>query len=332
MLFKKIFYISSFFVLAVLINLSLSNRVFAEEATTTAITTTATSTATTTFANDATLFTTVATTTATSTPVATTTVPTPPSFNPLSAVDVEKMVRSYFADVPIMFPIAKCESGFRQFRSDGRVLYGGTGSMIGIFQISSGHTSKATSLGFDIQTIDGNLGYARYLYNKQSTDPWISSIDCWNPNNSVSTNGSIDPQNKNLSFGMTDSGVLTLQQMLNRTGFPVSSTGAGSPGNETTMFGSLTRAALRSFQCAKNIACSGNEYTTGYGLYDQRTRAALVSASASAPVVQQTVTQAPVTPSAISNDDSPQIVAMKAQLVQLIALVAELQKQLAALR
>ena len=53
--------------------------------------------------------------------------------------------------------------------------------------------------------------------------------------------------------------VKTLQQMLNNNGFSIVSTGPGSKGNETTMFGAFTREALRKFQCAKQIVCDGTE-------------------------------------------------------------------------
>jgi len=46
-------------------------------------------------------------------------------------------------------------------------------------------------------------------------------------------------------------------------------------GNDTGYFGPLTRAAVRKFQCAQNIVCSGNESTTGWGRAGPKTRAAL---------------------------------------------------------
>jgi peptidoglycan hydrolase-like protein with peptidoglycan-binding domain len=75
---------------------------------------------------------------------------------------------------------------------------------------------------------------------------------------------------------MNDAQVMTLQQILNRSGFVIAPSGPGAPGSETSYFGAMTREAVRKFQCAKGIACDGSESTSGYGLVGPRTRAALI--------------------------------------------------------
>lgn len=59
---------------------------------------------------------------------------------------------------------------------------------------------------------------------------------------------------RSLTTGQKGGDVKTLQQYLNTKGYTISATGAGSPGNETTTFGGLTRSALARFQAAHNIS------------------------------------------------------------------------------
>jgi len=58
---------------------------------------------------------------------------------------------------------------------------------------------------------------------------------------------------KDLFFGLFSNDVKELQIFLNQNNFPLAETNYGSPGNETTFFGPLTRAALIRFQKANNI-------------------------------------------------------------------------------
>lgn len=219
---------------------------------------------------------------------------------------VAAAVSSYFSDIPVMIAIAKCESGPRQFAIGGTPLYAGTGDrMVGIFQIDSSiHTAPALALGFDITTVIGNMGYARYLYGAEGTAPWISSFPCWSYAAASNTVGATDGATAvspmasgtpiltlNLSLGWIDPQVLILQQLLNQIGYTLASSGPGSPGNETTKFGALTYAALKKFQCAQGIACTGDEATTGYGLLNAPTRAALLAEAANgAPLAAATTT------------------------------------------
>lgn len=58
----------------------------------------------------------------------------------------------------------------------------------------------------------------------------------------------------NLTVGMTNADVMTLQQFLNANGYTVSTSGAGSAGMESMYFGTKTKAALAAFQAAKGIS------------------------------------------------------------------------------
>lgn len=72
----------------------------------------------------------------------------------------------------------------------------------------------------------------------------------------------------NLTVGSLGSEVRELQQFLNAHGYTVSASGAGSPGNETTMFGAATKAALMKYQKAMGI-------TPASGYFGPLTRAAV---------------------------------------------------------
>ena len=59
---------------------------------------------------------------------------------------------------------------------------------------------------------------------------------------------------RNLSLGVTGEDVRCLQRYLNGAGFPVSASGAGSAGAETTLYGPLTQSAVARWQAANNVA------------------------------------------------------------------------------
>ena len=59
---------------------------------------------------------------------------------------------------------------------------------------------------------------------------------------------------RDLTLTSTGEDVRQLQIFLNASGYTVANTGAGSPGSETTYFGTLTRAALARYQAANGIS------------------------------------------------------------------------------
>jgi hypothetical protein len=94
---------------------------------------------------------------------------------------LESVVREYFADIPLMAEIAKCESRYRQFEKDGSVFRGIVNDKdVGLLQINEYyHLKRAKKLGIDVHTVDGNLEYARLLYEEEGSRPWNSSSPCW---------------------------------------------------------------------------------------------------------------------------------------------------------
>ena len=82
------------------------------------------------------------------------------------------------------------------------------------------------------------------------------------------TSSAVHAFKANLTLGSLGSEVKALQEFLNSHGYTVANSGAGSPGNETTKFGGLTRAAVIKYQKAKGI-------TPAVGYFGAKTRAAV---------------------------------------------------------
>lgn len=97
-------------------------------------------------------------------------------------IGLESEVRLYFKDAPIMAEVVKCESRFRQFEADGSVIRGKVNNKdVGLGQINEYyHSERAKKLGLDLHTVEGNLAYAKLLYEEEGTRPWKSSAPCWN--------------------------------------------------------------------------------------------------------------------------------------------------------
>jgi hypothetical protein len=112
-------------------------------------------------------------------------------------VDVETYVREYFSDIPILAEVARCESGNRQFGKNGKVLRGiEVPADVGVMQINETyHLKRATNLGMNIHTLEGNLEYARFLYEEGGdhgeslgTRPWLASSKCWSKFDTLALN------------------------------------------------------------------------------------------------------------------------------------------------
>lgn len=95
---------------------------------------------------------------------------------------IENYLRVQYADTPILVEIARCESTFSQFDKDGNVVRGRVNNQdVGVMQINEKyHADRAQELGLDIHTIEGNVAYAKYLYEQEGAAPWKSSSKCWN--------------------------------------------------------------------------------------------------------------------------------------------------------
>lgn len=98
-----------------------------------------------------------------------------------STKNTEAIVRAYFADIPVMAEIARCESTFRHELEDGSILQGRVDPAdTGVMQINKRyHLKTATAMELDIEDLYENMAYARHLYEKQGTQPWSASMPCW---------------------------------------------------------------------------------------------------------------------------------------------------------
>ncbi len=96
-------------------------------------------------------------------------------------VTLENYVKDYFKDEPVLADIARCESQYRQFGKTGQIIRGKVNQYdIGIMQINEKyHAEQAEKNGFDLYTLEGNMAYGKWLYEKEGVTPWMSSSKCW---------------------------------------------------------------------------------------------------------------------------------------------------------
>lgn len=99
----------------------------------------------------------------------------------LTKKEIQDRAGEIFKNDPVLLAIAQCESSFRHYDTDGTVLRGKTNPAdVGLMQINEKyHADKASELGFDLETPEGNMQYAKWLYEKEGVTPWISSSSCW---------------------------------------------------------------------------------------------------------------------------------------------------------
>ncbi|MES3031241.1 MAG: hypothetical protein V4697_02405 [Patescibacteria group bacterium] len=95
--------------------------------------------------------------------------------------DIEIYLRKHFASTPILVEVAWCESTFTQYDKEGNVIRGRVNNAdVGVMQINEKyHLEAAERLGLDIHTVEGNVAYAKYLYDTYGTSPWNASKPCW---------------------------------------------------------------------------------------------------------------------------------------------------------
>jgi len=189
------------------------------------------------------------------------------------AASLDRLVSLAFPDTPAMVEVARCESGLRHYMQNGSVLRGGLGGkMIGLFQLhETYHRATARAMGLNIDTLAGNVLYAKHLYAQEGLAPWRSSAHCWDTGAQESTSQAepVHTLTRMLRFGAKGGEVVLLQDALISAG----NLAAGTFASAT--FDIPTLVALVRFQCAEGIGCLGNG-VRGVGTTNAATREALV--------------------------------------------------------
>ena len=175
-------------------------------------------------------------------------------------------------------------------KNDGTVIYEGTETKYTDNTVTAGKTYYYALFAFDTSinySTPASGGTSLGALTEAQVQTQLSNLPSEQTNPSCTGGGSGVVLSGGYSRGAKGNEVLLLQRYLNANGFVIAVTGPGSVGNESNYFGALTEVAVKHFQCARGITCSGS----GYGVVGPRTRAELAKsdASCSAPVV-------PVTP------------------------------------
>jgi hypothetical protein len=148
----------------------------------------------------------------------------------------------------------------------------GGGNSGWIFPSSAGSGSNIrptsfTSAGGSSASILANL-QAIYAYNNLPLPEVPGCPEGYSciPLNTSPTTTTAATFPRSLKQSDTGPDVKSLQQYLNSKGYPVSTTGPGSPGHETSLFGPLTKSALIRFQKDHSIPATGffGPITRGY--------------------------------------------------------------------
>jgi len=103
---------------------------------------------------------------------------------------LETYVKEYFAKTPILAEIARCESEYKQTGTNGKIIRGKVNPAdVGVMQINEYyHIKPSKALGHDLHTLEGNLEYAKWLYDEFGTSPWNASKACWGNGSEIAIN------------------------------------------------------------------------------------------------------------------------------------------------
>ena len=78
--------------------------------------------------------------------------------------------------------VCLCESNLSHYEADGKTILRGRDNSddVGICQINEEiHKEEIKINGFNIYSEEGNIAFAKHLYEEQGLKPWNSSKKCW---------------------------------------------------------------------------------------------------------------------------------------------------------
>ncbi|NBD73812.1 hypothetical protein GVX82_02100 [Patescibacteria group bacterium] len=192
----------------------------------------------------------------------------------LSPAQVERVVAHFFPEEPTMVEVARCESGLRQHTASGAVLRGGLGGqMVGVFQLYDRyHQDAGMRMGYDIETLLGNIAYARHLFRQEGLTPWRASEHCWGSevrpqDRDVDDEPEQQVLSRTLRFGAVHAEIILVREALAEAGQDIA---RGGEKFDVPLYLALTR-----FQCSEELVCWSSDDRRGLGVVDARTRAAL---------------------------------------------------------
>ena len=135
-----------------------------------------------------------------------------------------------------------------------------------------GQLTKAAVIKYQIDSHLQGVGQIGPLTRALLNGVQVSPVVVTTPSVTVPATTPLVSFTRSLILGSTGADVKALQVFLNAHAFTISSTGAGSPGNETTYFGNATKFALIKFQeyYAKDIL-TPNGLTKGTGFFGPAT-------------------------------------------------------------
>ena len=123
--------------------------------------------------------------------------------------------------------------------------------------ISNGSNSTPTSTSSSSSSSGSGIVYCTDIIKTFCTTKVTPSVTISSQTNPIISSGTINLPTHTLKLYTVSSDVKLLQIYLNNHGYTVSSSGAGSLGNEINNFGSLTKKAVIKFQKDHNLTADG---------------------------------------------------------------------------